>query len=460
MKTILLTINHAVNVRDILRTAVFRMLRESGHRIVLLTPAADDPEFVKEFAGDTVIVERLVRQKPGRAERTLDTWRMKLFPELGHTMRILSMPRGRRAPHKRLARAAALGAKRVVGARRFARGLLAVLATAFPDRRHRELLDRHAPDVVVLTELFGFAPDWWIWKEAHRRGLPVVWLARSWDNLTTKGVLPVVDKLVVWSEEMRREAIAFHGYDGDDVHVAGTPYFDLLVDEQAMPTREAFFRRIGADPGKTLITYALAPLSRADAEFELAVIERLCTIAREGGFGAPCQILARTYPLRGSGAHERLRALPGLLVDIPGRESRVFTDRELRPDDIRHAAATLRYSGVVVNVASTFALEAAVCGTPAVCTAFDFGGKHYLDSHLRYFDFDHYRKLLATGGVRAARSMDDLVAIIRAYVADRRLDADRRRAVAETLSHRVDGHAGERVAKFVLQYVGEAGRAR
>ena len=458
--TIFLTINHGINVRDLLRTDVFRTLRESGHRLVVLSPAADDPEFVREFAGGSVTVERLVRQKAGRLEQALNSWRIKLFPELSASMRILAKPRIQWSAGKRLGWQAITGLKRVIGARRFGRLLLAALATWFPDRQHRALFDRYRPDLVVVTEVFGLAPDWWIWKEARRRRIPTAWLVRSWDNLTTKGVLPVVDRLVVWSEDMRQDAVRMFGYDPEHVHVAGTPHFDVMLDEPNLPGRAAFFTRIGGDPRKALITFALAPLTRDDLDFELRLLEELAGRAREGRFAVPCQVLARTYPLRGYDIRDRLGRIPGLLVDVPGRESPVFHDRELTLDDVRHAGATLRYSSVVVNVASTFALEAAVCGTPAICTAFEFEPKDYLVSHVRYFDHDHYRKLMATGGVRVARSLDDLTATIDAFLREPGLDAAARRRVGETLSYRVDGHAGERVGKFLVQLAGEVAARR
>jgi hypothetical protein len=44
----------AINVRDVLRTDAFRVLRDAGAEIHLFTPAADVPEFRAEFAGPTV----------------------------------------------------------------------------------------------------------------------------------------------------------------------------------------------------------------------------------------------------------------------------------------------------------------------------------------------------------------------------------------------------------------------
>jgi hypothetical protein len=461
--TIFLCINHGINVRDLLRGGVYRTLRESGHRIVILTPAHAQPDFIAEFAAENVVIEPMVRHTPGRLERAMDTWRTKFFPEMSDSIRMLATPRVRRSARKKAAFAAVGAVKAAMGARRFTRFLLWLIGTLFPDRHHRRLFERYRPDVVVVTEVFSLAADSWVLKRAQRLGVPTVWLVRSWDNLTSKGILPICDRMVVWSEDMKRDAVRLHAYRPENVYIAGTPQFDHLVDEQAIPSREAFYRRIGADPEKALILYAMAPLTRADAEFELKVVERLWQLTRDDALGVPCQVLARAYPLRAYKVHDRLAQLPGLLIDIPGHESPVFTDRDIRVDDMRHLAATLRYSSVVVNVASTIVLEAAVVGTPSVCTAFDLDetrARDYYFSHVRYFDHDHYQKLRATGGVRLARSMNELIDVIRMYLKDRTVDLEGRHRILDTLSSRVDGHAGERVGKFILQYAAEVSGVR
>ena len=79
----------------------------------------------------------------------------------------------------------------------------------------------------------------------------------SWDNFTNK-LLPVrrVDRLIVWNELMKQQAVELHGYPPDEVRVAGTPQWDLYFTggDDPATSREAFFRQIGADPSRKLIT--------------------------------------------------------------------------------------------------------------------------------------------------------------------------------------------------------------
>ena len=453
-KTVFLAINYAVNVRDILRGDVFRILRESGHHVVIVTPAADEPKFIQEFKSKNVTIERLVVHQPGKLERWFDTLRFTLFPELSSTVRIVTTPTRERSLAKKALASTAMAIKRLLGANTTRRAFMWLNVRVFPDRHHARLFDRYRPDLVCLTEMFHLAPDSWLLKRAVREKVPTVGLVRSWDNLTTKGIFPApVGALVVWSETMRDEAVRLHGYGPDRVYVGGVPHFDVLTDVQNTSSRDQFLRRIGADPARKLITYAMAPLTRSDGELEQLVVEHLWRLAGEDRFCHPAQVLVRMYPLRASEIPPRLASLPGLLIDLPGRSTPVFTDRDISLEDLRHLAATMRHSDVVVNLASTIAIDAAVCGTPAVCVGFDAKPTPYLRSVTRYFDFEHHRRLRATGGVRVASTLDELVELIDRYLRDPALDAEGRERIVQQQCYRPDGHAGERIGRFVLDYL-------
>jgi hypothetical protein len=79
-----------------------------------------------------------------------------------------------------------------------------------PDALHEEFLERHRPDVVIVTPglHFGSGQTDFI-KAARRRGLPVWMLLFSWDNLSTKGALHEwPDLMFVWNERQRRGSMS------------------------------------------------------------------------------------------------------------------------------------------------------------------------------------------------------------------------------------------------------------
>src|SRR5581483_3809662 len=70
-KTLLLAIPYPVRARDLLRNQAFQILKSSGHRIVLLSTLAGDPQFIREFSHPNVVIEPLRTVQPGRLESYL-----------------------------------------------------------------------------------------------------------------------------------------------------------------------------------------------------------------------------------------------------------------------------------------------------------------------------------------------------------------------------------------------------
>jgi hypothetical protein len=458
--TILIALPYAVNVRDVLRTAVFSTLREAGARLVLLTPAHDDPNFRQEFGGEDIHIEPLFPNEPGPWEQRFEGLRLTLFSDLTQTIGFVSAPKVKRG----LLKQAAISAARMAGKRLGRRQTEALLSRAtmalFPDHRYDDLLRRYQPDLVCLTRVFGWSADCPVLKSAVRQRIPTVLLASSWDNLTSKGVFPArVDRVVVWNPIMAEEATELHGYSREQVYIAGAPQFDIYADKSKLPDRAEFFARVGADPGKALVTFALTNVKTCPDEFD--VLEMLWQRLREGALGRPTQLLARVHPIAGHYGEllpERLRGVPDLLVDTPGRPSR-FIDRDTSRGDMIHLAATLRHSDVVVNTSSTIAIDAAALDRPVVCAGFD--GRRtlpYEQSVRRYHDYTHFKKLLDLKGVRVAHDLDQLVAHVKDYLDDPGLDSAGRARIIERQCRAIDGKAGERIGQYVLRAVEELRR--
>src|SRR5262249_13454740 len=112
-----------------------------------------------------------------------------------------------------------LGAKALIGqvlvepfTRRGSRYALSDLMVSHSEMER--LFDRHRPALVIVANpglVFSEVP---VLRTAKRRRVPTMALDASWDNFTNK-LIPVrhVDRLVVWNDLMKQQAIALHGYD-------------------------------------------------------------------------------------------------------------------------------------------------------------------------------------------------------------------------------------------------------
>ena len=103
------------------------------------------------------------------------------------------------------------------------------------------------PDVLLVTPLVEFGSDQIEYVKAARRlGIPTGLCVHSWDNLTTKGLIRVLpDRIFVWNEAQRREAVSLHDAAPDQVIVTGAPVYDQWFDRRPSRSRADFCARVG-----------------------------------------------------------------------------------------------------------------------------------------------------------------------------------------------------------------------
>jgi len=457
----------------VLRTPILRLLRQSPEvgRLVILSPLVRQARFREEFAADKVTFEELLPHQPGWLERriirVLQEKYVKTMPT--DSMRIRVARERRLEATAREVRYLDRGglSEPSTRARRAAMGLLKRLPLPLPllfrtsdwltlGGRYRELFHREPPDVLVTPTTgiyFGEGP---LMARADTRGVPILAVDLSWDHFTTKTApLRRVAGLSVWNETMKCQAIELHGYRAEQVCVAGVPQFDLYADPAIYQPRDQFLRALGADPAKKLVTLTtIPPVLYA---FHAEVIDDLLAAIGGGQLGCPAQLLVRVHPRDDVSQYRRFQTQPDVIVEKPFHETIVAEGSNVDPSfsDRVHLANTLKHSDVIVNVASTIAIEAAIADTPVVNIAFDgHDAREFLDSARRYYEYTHYKPLVQAGAVRVAETSGRMVELVREYLAQPERDREgRRRAVAEQCT-RVDGRASERVAEFVLGCLG------
>lgn len=470
-RTLLLCIPSGTPAANLLRTGVVARVRDdpSVRRIVIVSPYAVEPYFVEEFGGPKVGFAELAPGVPGWVERRFIRVMQEKFvkPMPTDSMRIrvaraeLLEREGQREV-RYLDRGQFSG--RLKGPKRLALRVLTALPLpigawfALSDRcslgsQYAELFARERPDLVVTPTTGLYFSEGPLLGRADRARVPAIAVDLSWDHFTTKTApLRRVAALAVWNDLMKRQAIAIHGYRPEQVEVTGVPQFDLYANPAALDSRATFCRRIGADPARKLITLTTVPTVLY--RYHPRVIEALLATLEADGFGAPAQLLVRVHPRDELDQYRAYLDRPNVIVEKPFRTGRVAEGSAADPtlDDRRHLANTLIHSDVIVNVASTIAIEAAICDTPVVNIAFDGPEpRPLLDSAARYYRYDHYRPLVEAGAVRVASRPEELVAQTRRYLADPALDRAARSRVVEQLTYRADGRSAERVADFILR---------
>jgi hypothetical protein len=322
------------------------------------------------------------------------------------------------------------------------------------------LFDEHQPKLVVAANpglVFSEVP---LLRTARRRGVFSMAIDPSWDNFTNK-LIPVrqVDRLVVWNDIMKAQAIDLHGYRAEAVRVAGAQQFDPHFRPQSRSTRAEFFARVGADPSRKLIALTTTPRSLYSHHDHVL---RAMVAALRGGALDGAQILVRLHPRDEVEAYREFLNVPDVIIEKPFRDTVKVADGlaiDVMPEHQRHLGDTMCYSDVIVNVASTIAIEACIFDTPVVNICFDGPGETpYVKSSTRYYSFTHYVNITSRHAVSVATSPDEMVAMIGRYLADPSLDAAGRRQVVLDQCQFTDGRSAERVIQCVLDELGAVGQ--
>lgn len=453
---VLISVPHGASAGNMLRHGLLTRLLDADPllRVVIASPLTRDAGFVREFANPRITFDDL----PAHAPRGLEARLLAIMQACYLQSGITESVRIRRAE------AQAKGSIRWIGAKAWL-GRVAAPSLARPETRYalsdrwvshpaaEALFDRWTPSLLLTSSPGLILAEVPLLRTAVRRRVRTMAIDPSWDNFTNK-LLPVrrVDRLLVWNDLMREQAIAWHGYRDGDIRLCGAPQFDGYFRDGPRATREEFFRRVGADPARQLITVTTTP--RELYPFHDHAIRALSQAIETNALARPSQVLVRLHPRDDEDAYREVRGLPHVIIEKPFRQTVRVADGmavDVMAEHQRHLADTMRHSDVAVNVASTITIEACVFDTPVVNISFDGAEPlEFARSAKRYYSFTHYTNITRHGAVQVAQTPGEMIAAINRYLDDPALDAEGRRRVVAEQCQFVDGRSGERIADAVV----------
>jgi hypothetical protein len=410
--------------------SVLRALVGRGHEVVLLLerrPTHDYEErWVEEFERDPRFTYRRAvasRKDPIRGFRrdlrkTADYLHF-LRPRFDRTPALRRRARAR-AP-ERVARLSELPLLRTAPVRGLATAIVERFDHAIPPSpallaEIREL----QPDIVVVSPhgMPGELDSDYV-KAARELGVPSAVAIASWDNLSSKQLLHErPDRLLVWNETQRAEAVELHHVPERQVVVTGAQNFDLWFDWRPSP-RRAFCERQALDPERPYVLYvggSLYPAEITEAEWVRRWLGALrssddAVLARAGALLRPHPCRADEWADASYDDFENVGVWRSAYREMPVADEA----RAEFFDSIYHAAA-------VVGLNTSAMIEAAIVGR-VVHTVI---APEFATSQQGVFHFDY---LLNVGGglTRIARSLDEHVEQLADTLHGRDLEAEARR---------------------------------
>lgn len=332
------------------------------------------------------------------------------------------------------------------------RGLRNAYAAYRPRRADiARVFEQTRPDCLVVTSPGHYWLDFLLMDEARRAGIPTACIVQSWDNLHSRGPLHRrPDLLLVWSQEMRRQAIEVHQYPADRIQVVGPLQFSLYAQPPDLAETSAARTRIGLRPDEPFLYYVCgARTSTYDVEDVTELIRQL-----QGSRFQHLRVVVRPHPQGSRQAYASLLD-HGVLLDA----SPDITTDATRPDtfdlgEVRHVAALLKEARFVCSSwGTTVLLEACIFNTPTIQLRwFDSLPHSRPDEVAMVRDFQRYYHMRAfdeTGSRAFSDQPGDLVQRLEDLLANDPLHAQRRAAALKLLTAEPLGDAVGRVASSV-----------
>jgi hypothetical protein len=221
-------------------------------------------------------------------------------------------------------------------------------------------LRERAPDLLVISPLFGSPVQLEALRAARALGIPSCLSVASWDNLTNKGLIrELPGTVIVWNDAQRAEATELHAVPGERVVVTGAQNFDEWFSRTASVDAAAFKRRVGLPDDRPYVLYLGSSgfIAPDEASFGVRWLAALRANPDTAGVG----VLIRPHP-----QNARQWVTPEIEADplaavwpapeaTPQMTGRADWSREDFMDSMLHAAA-------VVGVNTTAMIESGVLG--------------------------------------------------------------------------------------------------
>ncbi len=231
-------------------------------------------------------------------------------------------------------------------------------------------------------------------KSAHRLGVPVVFPPFSWDNLTNRGLVRVEpDRMLVWNDIQKQEAVDLHGVSPERVTITGAPRFDDFFAMRPSTTREQFCTREGLDPGARLLLYVCSSEFVAPREVEFveewirAVRSSSDPLVRGAG------VLVRPHP-----AHLK----QWKHVDLSGYGgAALWSEKETMNAD-QGLYDSLHHCNAVVGLNTSAMIEAGILGKPV----FTIVSEQFSGGQAQTLHF-HYLRAANGGLLHEARDLNE-----------------------------------------------------
>lgn len=294
-------------------------------------------------------------------------------------------------------------------------------------------------------------------------GIPTVAYIFSWDNLSSKGRMPVLfDRFMVWSDLMKSELLQFYPtLKSNVVSVCGTPQFESYVYDDFGWSRLQLNRYLSLKDSDShrIICFSCGDVSTSPNDS--IYIDVIASAMASGEFGDDIMLLVRTSPAEdGARFKELMTKYPSIVWNIPDwpqsnpSHPEPWSQRVPTMDDIHCLKSILQYASISVNMCSTMSLDFALWDKPVINPVFgSLGNDAGVFPDRKYLKYDHYAKVIQSGAFTVCANSEELIAAIRSALANpEQFQYERKKVLEMEIGQPLTG-TSERFVKQLIDWV-------
>ncbi|MEI2740098.1 MAG: hypothetical protein V9F01_15085 [Chitinophagaceae bacterium] len=387
---ILIAVENGFSARYILRTSILDKLLQEDHKIVVVSPNANEAYFSEWLSkkGITVIAPPALKAGSGRnLQSLLELVRYYGMPntDSGANIEIKYRDYLNRHPMRPLFLNTFSAAVQAHRKYRGIRAILIKIGNLYDVGAYRAIIKEHKVSLLVLDGIGSTGPHVSNWARAAYKLCSSVTVITNWDHPTTKGYRSVpTDRYLVWGQPMSDELVRYQDIPQERIRKVGSVLFDHYFNDGVLLDRSSVCIKLGLDEARPIVLY----ISNSPINFphNLDIVQFLFNFLDD--LPSKPQLLVRLHPLYAiPGAaneiaeHKKFALENKITYSIPHVLSNVLMP-DMEMDEIILSNSLIKSADVVVNMFSTMQLDACMCDKPTINIGFDWGegGTKYPES--------------------------------------------------------------------------------
>lgn len=227
----------------------------------------------------------------------------------------------------------------------------------------------------------------------------------SWDNLTSQGrVVPRYNYYFAWNSKIKADFHAIYPHIKEQqVLVTGTPQFINHFNDDKCLTKNDLYLKLGLKPEEKYFLYSSGMSHHMP--YEPYVVERIADIIKE--IDPNLKLVVRTYAKDKGDVFDALKnKRKDIIIPNVDWEKNFQTPLE---SDQAFFIALMKNCIAGINVASTISLELCMLNKPTINVGYNPPGKNiYPYNYTRFYSFDHYKPIVASGAVQVAKDEEEM----------------------------------------------------